>query len=432
MTITFIGHGYVGLVTAAVFADLGNKVWVIGHTPEKVENLKNGIIPIYEPGLDEVVKRNVDAGRLLFTLDYTPAIPGSDIVFIAVGTPPKENGEADLSVVFDVAEKAGKHLENYTVVIVKSTVPVGTNKKIKELLTRIKPESSTFDIASVPEFLREGQALSDTFHPDRVVIGTESQKARDMLIELHKPIDGQIILTNIESAEMIKYASNAFLALKISFANAIAQLSEKVGADGPAVLEAVGSDKRIGKQFLAAGAGYGGSCFPKDVKALIHIAREHGYTFGLLKEVDFINQEAMEGIVKKAEKFLGENMTGKTIAVLGLSFKPDTDDMRDAPSRVIIPKLIKMGAIVKVYDPVAMENARKIFKDAGVLFCEDSYDAVKNADLCILLTEWNEFKELDLARIKSLMKIPNLIDGRNAYDPDHVKKLGFFYKGVGR
>src|SRR5579885_514527 len=438
MTITFVGHGYVGLVTAAVFADLGNTVWVIGHTPEKIENLKKGITPIYEPGREELVKRNVQAKRLLFTLDYSPAISQSDVVFIAVGTPPKSNGEADLSVVFAVAEKIGKHLDGYTVVITKSTVPMGTNRKVKELVEKIKPAKAVFDIASVPEFLREGQAISDTLHPDRIVIGTESQKAQDVLVELHKPLIAQeskqerLVVTTIETAEMIKYAANAFLATKISFANAIAQLSEKVGANGPDVLRAVGLDKRIGPAFLYAGAGYGGSCFPKDVKALIQIARQNSYDFKLLSDVEEINKQAMHGIVHKAEKALGRDMKGKTVAVLGLSFKPDTDDMRDAPSRIIIPELLDRGAKVKTYDPIAMDNAKKIFKDLQITYCKDAYDAVSGADLMILVTEWNEFRQLDLAKIRELMHNLGIIDGRNIYEPEKAKALGFAYMGVGR
>ena len=438
MTLTFVGHGYVGLVTAAVFADLGNTVWVIGHTPEKVENLKKGIIPIYEPGLEELVKRNVQANRLLFTLDYDPAIPQSDVVFIAVGTPPKENGEADLSVVFEVAEKVGKHISDYTVVITKSTVPVGTSEKVKEIISKAKAADAEFDYASVPEFLREGQALDDTFHPDRVVIGTEAKRAEDVLVELHKPIvsDGTIesslVLTNIPTAEMIKYASNAFLATKISFANAIAQMSEATGADGPAVLEAAGLDARIGSAFLNAGAGYGGSCFPKDVKALIAIAKNHGYDFALLKEVEHVNKEAIANISKKAKKLLGD-VKGKTIGVLGLSFKPDTDDMRDAPSLIIIRELLREGAKIKVFDPIAMENAKKILAhDKGIEYVSNSYGAAEDADLLLVVTEWNEFRQLDLGKIKELMKTPILIDGRNIYDSGKMKELGFTYVGVGR
>lgn len=430
MTITFIGHGYVGLVTAAIFADLGNTVWVIGHTEEKINNLKKGIIPIYEPGLSEIVERNVTAGRLLFTLDYDPAIKESEVVFITVGTPPKSTGEADLSVVFDVAEKVGKHLNGYTVVVTKSTVPVGTNKKVREIIEKVRPEKAEFDLGSTPEFLREGQAISDTLHPDRIVIGTESKKAEETLVKLHEPIDGNYVLTNIETAEMIKYAANAFLATKISFANAIASLSELTGADGLKVLEGIGHDKRIGNQFLSPGAGYGGSCFPKDVKALIAISKQNGYNFSLLENVEEINTNAMSSIVTKTKKLLGDDYENKTVSILGLSFKPDTDDMRDAPSITIINKLKELGVKIKVFDPIAMKNAQKIIKD--VEFSKDSYDVVEGSDLLLILTEWNEFKKLDLEKVKKLMRTPTILDGRNIYQPDEVKALGFVYKGVGR
>ena len=430
MTITFVGHGYVGLVTASVFADLGNTVWVIGHTYEKIENLKKSILPIYEPGLEEIVRRNVKAKRLLFTLDYRESIPNSDAVFIAVGTPPLPNGEADLSVVFAVAKKVGENLEGYTVVVTKSTVPVGTNKKTYEIINTAKRKETTFDVASIPEFLREGQAISDTLHPDRIVIGTDSKPAERLLIELHKSIDGIFVLTNIETAEMIKYAANSFLATKISYANAIAYLSELVGADGSRVLEAVGLDKRVGSQFLFAGAGYGGSCFPKDVKAMIAIAKKEGYNFALLKDVEEINKQAIVGIVEKAKALLAGDIKGKTIGILGLSFKPDTDDMRDAPSIVVINKLQKNGAKIKAYDPIAMGNAKKIFKN--VEFCSDSYSVAKDCDLLIVMTEWNEFRQLNLLKIKNSMIRPVLLDGRNIYDPQKLREIGFIYTGVGR
>lgn len=429
MTITFIGHGYVGLVTASVFAELGNTVWVIGHTKEKIERLKKGIIPIYEPGLEEIVRRNLKARRLLFTLEYGEAIPQSQAVFIAVGTPPKENGEANLSVVFEVAEKIGKHLDGYSVVVTKSTVPVGTNKKIKAVIEKVKPQKTTFDVASVPEFLREGQAISDTLRPDRIVIGTDSKQAQELLMELHKPIDGTFVLTNVETAEMIKYAANAFLATKISFANAIAKLSELAGADGLKALEAVGLDKRVGSEFLSPGAGYGGSCFPKDVKALIAIAKQYGYEFTLLKDVEKVNQDAMREIVQKAKKLLG-NVSGKKVGVLGLSFKPDTDDMRDAPSITVIEKLQREGAIIRAYDPVAAENAKNILKK--VVFCANPYEVAKDADILIVMTEWNEFQQLDLQKVKQIMKTAVILDGRNIYDPQKVRRIGFVYQGIGR
>ena len=436
MTITFVGHGYVGLVTASVFADLGNTVWVIGHTKEKIENLKKGILPIYEPGLEELVKKNVKAGRLIFTLDYKPAISDSDVVFIAVGTPPIHTGDADLSTVFEVAKKIGKNLKRYTVVATKSTVPAGTNKRVQQIIQEVKPKDAEFDYASVPEFLREGSGIEDTLRPDKIVIGVKSKKAQDILIKLHKPIvdlsrpnHAHLVLTDFETAELIKYAANSFLATKISFANAIAKLAELSGADGPKVLEGIGFDKRIGEHFLAAGAGYGGSCFPKDVKALITLGKDYDYSFSLLEEVERINHQARRDIVRKARRLLTD-VRGKTIGFLGLSFKPNTDDMRDAPSIDIIELLKKDGAKIKAYDPQAITNAKKIFEN--VTFCKDAYETAKNCDLIIILTEWNEFRELDLKKIKSSMKTPLLIDARNIYDPQNARELGFTYLGVGR
>jgi UDPglucose 6-dehydrogenase len=440
MTVTFIGHGYVGLVSAAVFADLGNTVWVIGHTKEKIENLKKGIIPIYEPGLTELVKRNIKAKRLMFTLEYSPSISQSDVIFIAVGTPSADDGQADLSSVFNVAGKIGQHLKNYSVIATKSTVPVGTNQKIKQIIDKVKPENSEYDIASVPEFLREGQAISDTLSPDRIIIGTNSKKAGKKLVELHRPLltkgekpPSALVKCNLETAEMIKYSSNAFLATKISFANAIAELSERVGADGKQVLKAVGLDKRIGSSFLQAGAGYGGSCFPKDIKALITIAAQYKYNFNLLKEVQSVNQNAMQKIAQKAGIILNNHISGSTITVLGLSFKPDTDDIRDAPSRIIIKELLKQGAKVKAYDPIAIENFTKAFGTPKNLeYCGSAFSAVKNSDLLIIVTQWNEFQQLDLKKVKELMRSPNIIDGRNIYEPEKVTELGFSYIGVGR
>lgn len=430
MTITFVGHGYVGLVSAAIFADMGNTVHVIGHTEEKIENLKRGIIPIFEPGLAEIVKRNVDAKRLLFTLDYNPAIQESQAVFIAVGTPPLPTGEADLSVVFDVAEKIGQHLDGYTVIATKSTVPVGTNAKVKEIIEKSIPQGAEFDVASCPEFLREGTAIEDTLHPDRVVIGTETKRAEDVMLELHEPFKTEIVTTNLETAELIKYASNSFLATKISFSNAIAKLAEATGADAIEALRGVGLDKRIGSRFLQPGAGYGGSCFPKDVKALIAIARANNYEFELLNEVERINKEAREDIVRKAEKMLDGDVSGKKIGVLGLAFKPDTDDMRDAPAVDVINSLTEKGAQVKAYDPEAQENAKGIIKN--IEFANDAYDTVTGADLVILMTEWNEFKEMDLEKVKGLVNKPALLDSRNVFTPVEMENKGFAYMGVGR
>jgi len=432
MKITFIGHGYVGLVSASIFADFGNDITVIGHTPTTVQNLNNGIVHIYEPGLTELVNKNIKAKRLRFVLDYD-SVKDADIVFMAVGTPPKESGEADLSTVLEVAQKIGENLSGYTVVVTKSTVPIGTNKKIKAIIEKVKGSKVEFDVASCPEFLRQGSAISDTLNPDRIVIGTESKKAQEMLVELHKPLaestNCPYVLTNLETAEMIKYAANSFLAMKISFANSIAMLSELTGADALRALEGIGFDKRIGTYFLQPGPGYGGSCFPKDVKALISIAQGYGYDFKLLKEVEEVNHAAKKAIVEKAQKLLG-SLEGKKIGILGLAFKPNTDDMRFAPSIEITAWLKEKGARICAYDPQSMEKAKKIIDKID--FASDPYNAAKDADLLILLTEWNEFKKLDFKKIKSLMKNPVILDARNVYDRDNLEALGFEYKGVGR
>lgn len=429
MTIAVIGHGYVGLVTAAVFSDLGNNVWVVGRTPEKIEKLKRGITPFFEPGLSEMVLHNLNSGRLNFTLDYKEAVENAKIVFICVGTPSKTNGEADLSAVFAAATEIANNLKNFTVVVTKSTVPVGTNRKVASILKKHSPKNDKFEVASCPEFLKEGSALSDTLNPDRIVIGVETDKAKDLLLDLHKPIDGERVITNIETAEMIKYASNSLLSTKISFANAMAFICEKVGADVEMVLSGVGMDKRLGRSFLYPGVGYGGSCFPKDVKALIAIAQQNGYDFALLKSVNQINQQAKEQFVNKVSDILVK-VKGKKLGIWGLSFKPNTDDMREAPSIEIIDKLQKMGAIVQAYDPEARDNAAKVLKN--VIFCNSPIEAADGVDALLVLTEWNEFKQLDLNKIKIVMRKPIIIDGRNIYDPNKVKELGFIYKGIGR
>ena len=431
MVITFVGHGYVGLVTAAVFADLGNTVWVVGRTKEKIEKLKLGIAPFFEPGLAELVKRNVDAGRLIFTLDYKAAVEPSSVVFICVGTPPKPTGEADLTNVFEATKSIATELSGYKVIVTKSTVPPGTNQKVAMMLTQYKQDSASFDIASVPEFLREGTAIDDTLHPDRVVIGTLSEKARELLTELHKPIGGKLVLTNVETAELIKYSSNSLLSTKISFANSIAFIAEKVGADVEQVLEGVGLDRRLGRSFLYPGVGYGGSCFPKDVKALIAIAQEHGYDFSLLKAVDAVNKEAGDHFISKIINHFSGDLTNKKIAVLGLSFKPDTDDMRDAPSVHIIDALMKKGASIIAYDPEAMKNAKRVLP-SGIEFAKNPQEAATGADAVVVVTEWNEFRQLDLAELAKKCKTPVLFDGRNIYDPTRVKQHGFVYYGVGR
>lgn len=433
MTITIVGHGYVGLVTAAVFADLGNTVWVIGRNKSKIDKLNAGDPLFYEPGLAEMMRRNLDAGRLKFTLSYNPAIDESKIVFICVGTPPKENGEADLTNVLKVAEEIGHHITRYIVVACKSTVPVGTNRTIKQiLLTKSHVPASLFDIASCPEFLREGTALADTLHPDRNIIGTESKKAEEVLLEFHKPIDGKHVITNIETAEMIKYASNALLATKISFANMIAMMSEKAGADAEKVLDGVGLDRRIGRSFLYPGAGYGGSCFPKDVKALIKIGQHYGEDMSLLEAVEKVNEQATTRIVQKIVRVLGAKPDGKHVAILGLAFKPNTDDLREAPSIKIISSLLKKvpRVHVHVFDPI-VRSLGTAFK-LPVIYSQNSYEAATGADVLVVITEWNEFMQLDLAKVRKVMRGNTLIDGRNIYDPERARELGFTYIGVGR
>lgn len=427
MTITFIGHGYVGLVTACVFADFGNKVWVIGRTLEKIERLKKGDPIIYEPGLKEILEKNLKAGRLKFTLNYKPAIQESEIVFIAVGTPPKNNGEADLSSVFEVAEKIAKNLgDHYTVISCKSTVPVGTNKKIAEIIKKINPKAN-FSVASCPEFLREGTAVYDTLNPDRIVIGSDDKKAIELLLELHKPLPGERVITDLASAELIKYTSNAMLATKISFANLIAFYCEKTGADVEKVLDAVGLDKRIGRVYMSPGVGYGGSCLPKDVKALKATGDALGIDTLFLQAVDKVNEQAKENFVQKVLRY----SPGKRVAVWGIAFKPNTDDIRFAPSIYIVKKLLENGFEITVYDPEAMDNFKRLFK-ASVFYAKDSYDAVNNKDALLIITEWNEFKQIDLEKVKKLLKKPVIFDGRNIYEPEVMKKLGFKYYSVGR
>ncbi|MCL5675866.1 MAG: UDP-glucose/GDP-mannose dehydrogenase family protein [Patescibacteria group bacterium] len=432
MKLAIIGHGYVGLVTAAVFADLGNTVWCVGRTPEKIEALKNGISPFYEPGLEEVVKKNVVAKRLIFTLSYSDAVRDAEIIFICVGTPSLANGEADLSSVFAAAGEIGKNLSGYAVVACKSTVPVGTNREVEKVINAVKLKNVQFDIASCPEFLREGTALHDTLNPDRIVIGADTQKAKDALLRLHEPIDGRFVITTIETAEMIKYAANTILATKISFANAVSFLCEKVGADVEKVMEGIGLDKRIGRQFLRAGVGYGGSCFPKDVKALIAMTKKYRTEGGLFEAVEKINKLSHEHFVEKVRKFFKGDLKNKRLAVLGLAFKPDTDDMRDAPSVPVIKDLVKLGARVFAYDPKAEVNAKRVLADIPIVYVSSVYEACKGSDAVLVLTEWNEFKQLDLIKMKKLLKNPVVFDGRNIYEPENMKKLGFKYFGTGR
>jgi UDPglucose 6-dehydrogenase len=428
MTVTFIGHGYVGLVTACVFADFGNKVWVVGRTPEKIERLKKGDPIFYEPELRELLEKNIAAGRLHFTLDYEESVGEADAVFIAVGTPPQDSGEADLSTVFEVAEKIGKNLKKgFTVVSCKSTVTIGTNKKIEKIIEEAKSEGAEFAIASVPEFLAQGSAVDNTFNPDRVVIGSDSKQAVDLMVELHRPVKAPNIITDLASAELIKYTANAMLATKISFANLIAQYSEKAGANVESVLDAVGLDKRIGRVFMNPGVGYGGSCFPKDVKALIQIGKSLGIDTALLEGVEKTNADMRRKVFEK----IVENTEDKKVALLGLSFKPNTDDIREAPSVYIIKDLLEKGFEINVYDPEAMGKIASVFGDK-IKYHDDPYSALNDVSTLAILTEWNEFKNIDLKKVKSLMRKRVIVDGRNIFDPADVRNHGFEYFGVGR
>lgn len=440
MTITIVGHGYVGLVAACTFADFGNTVHVVGHTPAKLERLKNGDPIIYEPGLAELLQKNLKSGRLHFTDRFEEAVPQSEIVFITVGTPPKnETGEADLTTVFAVAKKIGQNLDpsKFTVVSCKSTVPVGTNLKVKdiiesELASRPNaPKNTTqtvFSVASCPEFLREGTGIYDTLNPDRVVIGSNDTKAIDLLVELHKPFPGKRVITNLASAELIKYASNSLLATKISFANLIALFAEKSGADAESVLEAVGLDNRIGPKFLAPGIGYGGSCFPKDVQALAATGETLALDISLLDAVEKVNELAWRNFVTKVETHVPAK---SHIAVWGLAFKQDTDDIRFSPTVKIIKELVAKGYTVTAYDPAAMDNVKKQLGDS-IAYVDEPYLALEHAGVLCVLTQWNEFRQADLTKVKQLLKNPMIIDGRNLYDPAKMKEQGFTYISTGR
>lgn len=428
MNISVIGTGYVGLVTGAVFADLGHKVYCVDIDETKIKKLKKGVIPFFEPGLQELVKKNLDQKRLFFTTSYQESVPDSEVVFICVGTPPQNNGEPNLNYLYQATESTAKHLKDYTLIAIKSTVPIGVEKDLEELIK--KNSNAEFEFASCPEFLREGSAVEDTKNPDRIVIGTNSKKAVDILLDLYKPFNGQRIICDLTSAQMTKYAANSLLATKISFANSIANLCEKNGADVEMVLKGVGLDKRLGRAFLYPGVGYGGSCFPKDISAFIKIAEKNGLNFNLLKAVEEINNNQPQVFFDKITKELG-NLKDLTIAVLGLSFKAETDDIREAPSIKIINLLLSKGAKVKAYDPEAMENVKSVFGDK-IKYEDNAYEAVADASAFLLITEWNEFRELDLMKIKKLMKKPIIFDGRNIYDPSEIKKLGFTYHGIGR
>ncbi len=424
-----IGTGYVGLTSGACLAEIGHKVICVDNDRAKIELLKQGKIPIYEPKLEELVVNNMKRQRLTFSNEIADAVKNSQVLFIAVGTPPKETGEPDLSYVENVAREIGTNLTDYRLIVEKSTVPVKTNKWIKTTIERYNLRRVAFDVASNPEFLREGSAVDDFLQPDRIVIGVETKKAEELLREIYAPIKAKILFTDIESAELIKHASNAFLAMKISFINAVSIICEKSGADIKKVAEGIGLDKRIGPHFLNAGIGYGGFCFPKDLMAFIRIAQELGYDFNLLKEVQKINEEQKMRFVKKVEGLLW-NLREKQIGVLGLAFKPNTDDMRFAPSIDIIGYLKKEGAVIKAYDPKAMAKAKAIMPD--IIYCASPYEVAENSECLLILTEWDEFLNLDWVKIKSLLKLPIVVDGRNILDPKTMNEMGFIYRGVGR
>jgi len=429
MNLCVIGTGYVGLVTGTVFADLGNDVVCCDKDASKIDMLARGEMPIYEPGLEEMVKHNVEDGRLSFSTDVGEAVKGADVVFIAVGTPTGSDGYADLSAVKDVAKIIARNLDRYKVIVNKSTVPVGTGDVVREIIDLNKVRDVEFDVVSNPEFLREGNAINDTLHPDRIVIGAPSQNVAMRILELYAPLERPMIITDVHSAEMIKYASNAFLATKISFINAIANICEMANADIAQVAKGMGLDKRIGHEFLSAGLGYGGSCFGKDTSCLVTTAEKLGYDFKLLASVIDINADQPKRFTDRMKRVLG-TLEGKTVAVLGLAFKPNTDDLRDAKSLEIIANLLAENAVVRAYDPIAMANTRKIFP--GIGYCENPYEAVKGADALVIVTEWNEFKFIDLARVKETMAQPIIFDGRNIYDPERMRRLGFDYYCVGR
>ncbi len=437
MKISIVGTGYVGLVSGTCFADVGVNVTCVDVDEKKIENLKNGVIPIYEPGLETMVHSNIEKGRLFFTTNLKESLEQTDVVFIAVGTPPDEDGSADLKYVLEVARQIGKNIDHYMVVVTKSTVPIGTAKKVKAAITdeiEKRGIEVDFDVASNPEFLKEGNAIQDFLKPDRIVIGTESEKAEKMMSRLYKPflLNGHpIIFMDIPSSEMTKYAANSMLATKISFMNDMANLCEIVGADVSSVRKGIGSDARIGNKFIYAGAGYGGSCFPKDVKAIIKTGETVGYKLRLLQAVEDVNNDQKHVIVKKIIEQFGVNLKDLTFSLWGLSFKPKTDDMREAPSLIIINELIKMGAKVKAYDPVAMEEAKRILGDK-IEYGDDPYEVLIDSDGLIVITEWPEFRIPNFKVLEKLLKNKIIFDGRNIYEPNEIVDNGFSYYSIGR
>jgi UDPglucose 6-dehydrogenase len=433
MKIAVIGSGYVGLVSGACFSEFGFEVTCVDQDAGKIERLRAGEIPIYEPELDTLVKNNVARRRLSFTTDLAAAIKGAAAVFIAVGTPSRRgDGHADLSFVYAAAEDIAREIRDYTVVVTKSTVPVGTGRKVAEIIRATNP-SAQFDVVSNPEFLREGSAIGDFMRPDRVVIGCETEKAREVMRQLYRPlflIETPILFTNLETAELTKYAGNAFLAMKISYINQIADLCDKVGANVHDVARGIGLDGRIGPKFLHPGPGYGGSCFPKDTLALVKTARKANAPLSLVEATVEFNDTRKRQMAKKIVAALGGKVAGKTVAALGLTFKPNTDDMRDSPSLVILPELVEQGVKVQAHDPVGMAEARKLMPDLN--YFDDAYDAIAGADALVILTEWNSYRALDLGRVKSLLRSPNIVDLRNIYRPDEMAQLGYMYTSLGR
>ena len=430
--IAVIGTGYVGLVTGAGLADFGNEVTCVDIDAEKIENLREGKIPIYEPGLDVIVAKNVEEGRLRFTTDLASAIGSARAIFIAVGTPPLPDGSADLRYVAEVARSIAEHMEGPKLVITKSTVPIGTGRMIEKILAEAGKDHRA-SVVSNPEFLREGSAIEDFMRPDRVVIGASDAEAIELMREIYAPLyslDIPFVVTNVESAELIKYAANGFLATKISFINEVAILCELLGGDVQDVAKGIGLDSRIGAKFLQAGPGFGGSCFPKDTAAVADIARKYGYNFQIIDAVMDVNRRVKERMVDKVEAALGGDVSGRTVGILGLAFKPETDDMRDSPTLPLIQGLQKLGAKIRAYDPEAMDNAKKMFD--GVTFCSDAYETAEGCDALVIATEWNEFRALNLEKIRHAMKQPLLIDLRNLYDPRRMKDEGFEYVCVGR
>ena len=437
MKICIVGTGYVGLVSGTCFAEFGVQVVCIDKDEKKIKNLKKGLIPIYEPGLDDLVKKNINQGRLKFDTKLRPYVNNSDAIFIAVGTPSRRgDGHADLRYVFSVAEEISESINNYSVIVTKSTVPVGTGKKVRDIIKK-KNKNVEFDVASNPEFLREGSAINDFMRPDRVVIGCESDKAKKILSELYRPLyllETPILFTRRETAELIKYAANAFLATKITFINEISDLCEKVGANVSDVSTGMGLDGRIGKKFLHPGPGYGGSCFPKDTLALVKTAKDYRSELNLVQEVVKSNKNRKKNIYKRVKIVLGGSLKNKKITILGLTFKPNTDDMRDSPSLDLIPALLKEGAKLSLYDPEGMPEAKKIFKKytKNISWFDDAYKAMTKSNALIILTEWNEFRALDISKVKKLLHRPIIIDFRNIYNPDELFKQGMEYYSVGR